>query len=244
MTESRTQANIKVWVANVRERWTREDASRLLQSIPEADRLRVGRYRRWLDMQMSVTGLLMIGKVMQPAPGESIEAVLSQVTRSSAGRPSLPFGPDFNIAHSGGIVVLAAAARASGVRVGIDIEVISDTWAGLLDVALTRTERAALLATSKPEDEFFRMWTYKEAVVKADGRGLAVPLNCLSSLNASILLDGTLWSVKRLETPPEYAAHLATSRDAAICVKTFRLHGSGGMIECDLLPGRTGFSVG
>ena len=231
MTESRAQGHVKIWVADVRERWTRKDASRLLQSIPEADRLRVGRYRRWLDMQMSVMGLLMIGRVMQPGPGESVEAVLSQVTRSSVGRPSLPFGPDFNIAHSGGIVMLAVPTRASGVRVGIDIELISDAWADLLDVALTRTERATLLATEKPEEEFFRMWTYKEAVVKADGRGLAVPLNRLSSLNASILLDGTLWSVKRLETPPEYAAHLATSRDAAICVKTFRLHGGGGMIE-------------
>ncbi len=224
------QKRTALWIADVRERWTAGATKRFLQSLPEAYRVRVHRYRRWIDMQMSVTGLLMIGTVMQRVFGDEVEAVLSHLTRSSNGRPSLPCGPDFNLAHSGGIVILAVAEKASGIRVGIDIEVISDAWTELLNEVLTPREFAGLATKDKPADEFYRIWTYKEAVLKADGRGLAFRLNRISSLGPTVPLDGRRWSVKRLAVPSGYEAHLAASRDTAVRQRNFHLH--DGAFDC------------
>jgi len=85
---------------------------------------------------------------------------------------------EFNVAHSKG-VVLIALSRAGAV--GIDVEHV-DRQVEALDVARSSfhaDEVARLEQTAEGElaPAFYRCWTRKEAVVKADGCGLMLPLN-------------------------------------------------------------------
>ncbi|ACU75838.1 4'-phosphopantetheinyl transferase [Catenulispora acidiphila DSM 44928] len=83
--------------------------------------------------------------------------------------------PDFNLSHSGRWALIAVAPP--GFRVGVDLE-----WDGR-DVdclAMARTmfqpaefRRLAVLDGVARRREFFRLWTAKEAYVKADGAGVA-----------------------------------------------------------------------
>jgi 4'-phosphopantetheinyl transferase len=98
--------------------------------------------------------------------------------RSEAGRPSLapPFdatGLHFNLAHTEGMVAMAVA-RAP--RIGIDVEALGKR--APLPVArryFSEREAAALFALPAEQQplRFLRLWTLKEAYLKALGEGIS-----------------------------------------------------------------------
>lgn len=84
----------------------------------------------------------------------------------------------FNVAHARSTVLVAMTLAGP---VGIDVEYL-DRRTDVMGVArhsLTDRENAALAAigdTAERDRAFFASWTRKEAVIKADGRGLSLPL--------------------------------------------------------------------
>jgi 4'-phosphopantetheinyl transferase len=100
------------------------------------------------------------------------------------GKPELPEsacdGPRlcFNLSHSHNVAVLAVTM---GREIGVDVEQIRAI--AEMDSIVTRLFSAAerdefyRLAVSERQSAFFRIWTRKEAYVKALGDGLAVPLD-------------------------------------------------------------------
>ncbi|MBL8298271.1 MAG: 4'-phosphopantetheinyl transferase superfamily protein [Rhodanobacteraceae bacterium] len=126
----------------------------------------------------------------------------------------------FNLSHSG---THAALVLASGVEVGIDLESPSRPRPHM---ALARRyfcerEAAALAAItdSERENAFLRLWTAKEAVLKALGRGLAFGLDRLEFDLATepprlrwIAADGGMpadWQVHALPLVQPVVGHLA-----------------------------------
>jgi len=80
----------------------------------------------------------------------------------------------FNLSHSDGLAVYAISTQR---RVGVDIEHVRPIrHAGLLR-EFSPSERSTIHLL--PEDEqrkaFFRLWTCKEAYVKANGQGMSLP---------------------------------------------------------------------
>jgi len=125
-----------------------------------------------------------------------------------------PFGTpaiDFSLSHSGD-VVLAAFCRDAAV--GVDVE-LSRPLPDVLDLAsqLHPRESAAILAVPPSERvaAFYRSWTRKEAVLKALGRGLSLPLDGFVTLSEPAASD---W----LSAPPEGVAFPAawTTRDVDV----------------------------
>lgn len=100
-----------------------------------------------------------------------------QLGRSAEGRPCvlgpLP-APVFNLSHTDDMLVLAFAARD---QVGVDIEALDRPLeaAALARRFFSDSEFNALQALPPPQqqDRFLRLWTLKEACVKANGQGLA-----------------------------------------------------------------------
>ena len=137
------------------------------------------------------------------------------------GRPELaaPWNQflQFNWSHS---VDKAIIAVAHGVTPGIDIERIRPRPRALelAERFFHRDETAALRAVSEEQRErvFLELWTCKEAVLKALGRGLAFGLDRLRftlAPTANLLwLDGddaALWQLHRLDLGPDHVASVA-----------------------------------
>src|ERR1700722_16057106 len=84
----------------------------------------------------------------------------------------------FNVAHSKDTIIIALSRNGP---VGVDVEYF-DRPTDIMDVAkhnFTETEIKSLEAITDPETRhttFYRYWTRKEAVLKADGRGLIASL--------------------------------------------------------------------
>jgi phosphopantetheinyl transferase len=98
------------------------------------------------------------------------------------GKPALVVeGPMFSISHSGDRVALALSLRAP---LGVDVERVEPQVDvdGLAALALSPLELRAhtLLAPDDRVATFFQRWVRKEALLKATGFGLAVPLSSIT----------------------------------------------------------------
>jgi len=136
------------------------------------------------------------------------------------GKPFLrePASPiQFNLSHSG---ELAALVVTSGLPCGIDIEKVRSK---ISDQALAQRffcARENAWLRSLPADQrrkgFFRLWSVKESILKADGKGISAPL---SDIDASGVMDGTcsrigaLW-VSELNVAEGYTSALAVENSA------------------------------
>ena len=139
------------------------------------------------------------------------------------GKPYLPGGPAFNMSDSRSIVLIGIAAEGN---LGIDIEHIqpSGDLNHLAERYFSLDERASLRGLQEPERTraFFRAWTRKEALVKAVGGGLSIPLDAFSvsidknPANALLSGDGEAvrgtWYVRSLSIAADCEAAVAWDR--------------------------------
>jgi 4'-phosphopantetheinyl transferase len=121
-----------------------------------------------------------------------------EIVTSPEGKPSMPAGPSFSIAHSGPIVLLAFAAEG---RLGVDAEARRElrNMAGVARTTFCPDEVAAVSACTEEARPlaFYRVWTRKEAMLKALGSGLSA----LGTLSVSCAA-GTDNALLRID-PPE-----------------------------------------
>jgi 4'-phosphopantetheinyl transferase len=86
--------------------------------------------------------------------------------------------PSFNLTHTNG---MAACATTDSGAVGVDAEAHDGTLnvMSLAESYFAPSEVAYLRAVSEPlrGDQFLRIWTLKEAFIKAVGKGLSMPLD-------------------------------------------------------------------
>ena len=153
-----------------------------------------------------------------------IDPLAVPLVEGAHGKPSLAPGAEppvgFNVSHSGDRFVVAVAI---GVEPGVDIERIRARrdLAGLARWSFSPAEQAEVAAAPQPMDAFYRVWSRKEAVIKADGRGIAIGLDRfdVSAGEPAALLnarweraapgEAARWSLHSLEAPSGYAAALA-----------------------------------
>lgn len=146
-----------------------------LLSPSEAERNARFRFERDRRRHRTSTGLLrlLLGQMTGADP-----AAL-EFLRGPHGKPALAGGPSFSVSHSGEWWFCGTALEG---RVGVDVEVhrplrdlsalARDTFhLDEADAVLSRSAEAAR------QDAFFRVWSRKEAFIKAVGLGLAYPLD-------------------------------------------------------------------
>lgn len=126
-----------------------------------------------------VAGRALLRRVLGAALGVAPAAVVMAAGPTGKPRVMAASGVDFNVSHSRGLI-LVAISRAGAV--GVDVEFVDRAFAGsgeLLEIAresFPAVEFESLRQAGSGREgllQFFRSWTRKEAVAKADGRGIA-----------------------------------------------------------------------
>ncbi len=129
-----------------------------------------------------------------------------EFTYNARGKPETA-GVHFNLSHSGGFAIVAVSAVR---RIGVDIERIDARFAheNIPERFFSPGEVVALrsLPDSAQLDAFFKIWTRKEAYIKALGAGLSHPL---ASFDALAGVEG--WEIESLDIAPGYAAAVAAA---------------------------------
>lgn len=98
------------------------------------------------------------------------DALKIDIKKNAYGKPYLAYHPDiyFNLSHTLGYVACAI----SRTEVGIDVEKVRPYRKVAASKVCTPLEQALITQSKDPNEMFFRLWTLKESIVKAEGTGI------------------------------------------------------------------------
>lgn len=153
--------------------------------------------------------LMLVNAVRKKYPDAEVPVMYS------AGEHGKPYFNDiknayFSLSHSGSVVACAV----SNAPVGIDVQSRRKVNPALAKRFYSDSEYRAVIA--EPEMMFNRIWARKEAVAKADGRGIAIGLKELNVLDSAVRHSGRLYLTLDIPSPwEEY--HIAVSRLIGVC---------------------------
>ncbi len=181
------------------------DLSGYMAQLPASLQPKILFYRFWRDRALHLFGKLMLASALE-APGS--KADLNHLCYTPFGRPFIEGDLDFNLSHSGDLIVCAIGR---GVRLGIDVEQVQDILLEDYGPTMTSLQWSEIRSAPDPTHKFFSYWTLKESVTKADGRGVSFPLAALRIQEGRVSTGTDSWYTYPLAIDPEYACHLATS---------------------------------
>lgn len=156
-----------------------ERAPALVGLLDADERDRLARFRHSADRARYLAAHALVRLVLAGDGTSAARLSFDRSCRCGAphGKPVLPGGPGFSLSHAGDVV--GVAVRADGV-VGLDVEQVRDVadLAALVEHVHSPAERTREAVPDRAA--FFRTWTRKEALLKATGDGLAVPMTAIT----------------------------------------------------------------
>jgi len=209
----RQREDVHVWRAEL----DLDDASanELLSVLSPDERIRARRYRLERDRRRFVVARARLRAILGFYLGSEPAALRFVV--DPRGKPRLADvterGLEFSVSHSDGKALYAVAWWR---RVGVDLERIREDidWKPVAERFFSPREVAGLraLAAGRRAAEFVRLWTRKEAWLKARGDGLADGERLLRDVEPGA--DGGDWSIWTFDAGPGYTASLAVDQPA------------------------------
>ena len=89
------------------------------------------------------------------------------------GAPYIEGGPHFSISHCKRGIAVAVSEN----PIGIDIEAIRSFKPELMRKTMNEDEQQRITSSATPDQEFIRLWTQKEALLKLQGTGIISDLH-------------------------------------------------------------------
>ena len=201
--------DLKVWAVNL------DCASGDLSLLSANERMRACRLKRPQDRDRSLEANCAIRRLLAfqlGADPRCLEFDATAVGKPFLARPAQNL--EFNLSHSGRHGLIAVGKDRS---VGVDIEVrrpISDPLGVAFQIATPREAKLLKqLPTSQVHSAFFELWTRKEAVLKALGRGFSIDPRELEvgigPRRSYVNFDERIWTVESLAISSSVAAAAA-----------------------------------
>lgn len=163
-------------------------------------------YYQWEDAQASLLGRLLLFKGAEIYNKHYTEIDIDYNDYQK------PFFKDqqlkFNISHSGELVVCVLSKT---LELGIDVEMIKEVPLENFKSQMTNYEWKKITMSSNKLIAFYEYWTAKEAVIKAHGNGLSLPLNSFEILEAKANVAGTLYYTKEVFLNNKYKSFIASN---------------------------------
>lgn len=197
---------IEILYTHFSSRFPDESWNEYLCTMPGSIRDRINRYKRWQDRQGVLLGKLLL---LEGLKGYGYRCdCLNHILSDENGRPFLDDRVDFNISHSDEFTVCTLSDRG---RVGIDIERIKEVDLSDFKNYLTPRERNIIAQSGDQYRDFYKIWTIKESVLKADGRGLSASLLDVEIEDKSAVWDGHIWFLNEINVNSGYICHVASN---------------------------------
>nr|WP_189563623.1 4'-phosphopantetheinyl transferase superfamily protein [Persicitalea jodogahamensis] len=140
------------------------------------------------------------------------------LTKGLRNKPELSdsLGWHVNATHSGNWILLAIGKYS----VGIDVEEIKPDFAftEMIPISFSAQEQEYIEADGKSTVRFYELWTRKEAIVKAIGRGIDEAFSQVPALTGTHTWKTTLleaaqdWIIDSFHVAEEYPAAIAYNR--------------------------------
>lgn len=151
---------MRVEVFDRMEEATEAEVQRLLPLVGPQRREQALHYKHTMGQYCCLKSWLMVQNLWN--------GVMPEWTYNDHGKPIVLGGPHFSISHCREAIAVAVDDR----PIGIDIEAIRHADKDLITRVMCAYEQEQIALSDQPDRTFIRLWTQKEAVVKAQGTGI------------------------------------------------------------------------
>ncbi len=167
---------------------------------------RIGQYKKRQDREMHLLGRLLLRQgLIQHGYSEDC---LFKISNDRYRRPFIDDTIDFNISRSGCFVVCALTRHG---KVGIDIEQIKPLDLDAYKKVFSASQWNHITSAKNPLKTFYRYWTIKESVLKADGRGFFADILNIQIKGKKAILEKDDWFFIKNNVNKDCYCHLATN---------------------------------
>lgn len=158
------------------------DIEAALSELSEQRRIQALSFKHELGRRQSAASYLLLKRALRDNYGIDENPIFDY---DANGKPTLRNHPDihFNISHCRTAVAVALGNK----PVGIDIESIRPFKDALARHVLNDTEYASVIAFERPDIEFIKQWTRKEALLKYTGEGIRRELKTVGTIELPII---------------------------------------------------------
>lgn len=177
-----------------------------IKVLPSVISERSMEYVRWQDQHAYVLGKLLLAEGLSKVGLNKDK--LNELQYNQFGKPFLNDNIDFNITHSGEYVFCAIGKNIS---LGIDTEPIREIEFTHFRDTMNKTQWSYIKNSKRPWEAFFRLWTIKESVIKAEQKGLSISLLDIHVKENLVCYNGRKWFIKELDLNNNICVCLATN---------------------------------
>ena len=180
----------------------------LLTLFPEKTRNEVLKLKKWESGYVRLLSKMLLLKGMQCFNMAEFSFDLLQYT--VYGRPFFNANIDFNISHTNKCAVCVIS---DSLKVGVDVEEIRNIDLNDFSESFNADEWRSITESPAPIHTFFNYWTRKEAIIKADGRGMYIPLLSVNVQNNLVKVEDNVWYLREVKLPSaNNIVHIATNK--------------------------------
>ena len=197
---------IKIYYSSYSKKLSNSDFYGYLHLLPLELEQRIICFKKWEDQHASLYGKLLLMKALEES---GLESHLLNLKYTKNRRPYLENAPDFNISHSGFYAVCAFSFQS---KIGVDIEEIKPIAIWDFKEEFSKEEWNRIANSDNSDYWFYYYWTAKEAVIKADGGGLSIPLKEINIEENKTKVGKTSWFIKSVPFDEKYLLQIATDK--------------------------------
>ncbi|HJP63420.1 MAG TPA: 4'-phosphopantetheinyl transferase superfamily protein [Mucilaginibacter sp.] len=194
--------------AQIDRQWSEQELADKLLLLPENLHAEALRKRIWIDRQLNIAGKLLLVEVLKQFR-QSLS--LHDLQYNTHHRPYFNNSIDFNIAHSGNLVICCGTNVG---KIGADIEQVKEIDLAEYHDHFTANEWNIIRNYPDILNGFFNFWTRKESILKAIGTGLHTPLSSVDVANDDVNYDDVAYYIQKLNIDAGYPCHIATTGES------------------------------
>lgn len=192
--------------AHILEPFSTTEFEKYLVQLPSKMREKVVQYRRWEDSHTALIGKILLKEMASTY--FNIPDILHQINYSDSKKPEISGSISFNISHSEDLVV---CVMGDNCILGVDVEKLVEVEFNHLQDYMTESEWNQIQLAENPNEAFLKLWTQKEAAIKADGRGLSIPIKEVEVQDTLVNIGFTSWFTLEVNLVEGYKCHIASS---------------------------------
>lgn len=148
----------------------RESVSGLIEYLSPFEKNRANRYHFSNDKNRFIISRTVLKFLLSKQTGLDVKEIV--LDKYSNKKPCLPSHPSvfFNVTHAGDYALIAIAKE----PVGVDVEYVNRDFEynEILSGIFNKSEIHEVFNSNNKQRTFYKLWTRKEAIVKATGKGI------------------------------------------------------------------------
>ena len=183
------------------------DIALAVEKLPLSVKERITRYIAIRDRLVRIAGKLLLRRILMTRFSMP-ENILEQMFFEQNNKPVLVNTIDFSIAHSGSLVVCAVT---DGGKIGVDVEQIIQTEIAVYEEYFSGREYHQIVSARDPSRALLQAWVRKEAVLKAIGAGVLMPMQDVDQTTNMIHLGKDIFHLHDLTLKNNFAGAYATN---------------------------------